>query len=66
MPIPRKVVKIGGGRYVAIPPAWLGYHEKKSGRPIDELLMEINNVITLKVDDQQISSPDAQKEESNK
>jgi len=50
MPIPRKVVKIGGGRYVAIPPAWLEYHEKKSGKPVVELLMELNNSIILRVE----------------
>ena len=51
MPIPRKVVKIGGGRYIAIPPAWLEYHEKKSGKPVEELLMELNNSITLRVEE---------------
>ena len=51
MPIPRKVVKIGGGRYIAIPPAWLEYHAKKSGKPVEELLMELNNSITLRVEE---------------
>jgi len=50
MPLPRKIVRIGGSRYVAIPPAWLEYHERKSGEPINELLMELNNSITLKVE----------------
>lgn len=54
MPIPRKVVKIGGGRYIAIPPAWLEYHEKKSGKPIKELLMELNDSITLRVEETQM------------
>jgi len=53
MPIPRKIVKIGGGRYIAIPPAWLEYHEKKSGKPIEELLMELNNSIILRVEEAQ-------------
>jgi len=51
MPIPRKVIRIGGGRYIAIPPAWLEYHEKKSGKPIEELLMELNNSIILRVEE---------------
>ena len=50
MPIPRKIVKIGGSYYVAIPPAWLEYHAKKLGKPVEELLMELNNSITLKVE----------------
>jgi len=50
MMLTRKVVKIGGGRYIAIPPAWLEYHEKKSGKPVEELLMELNNSITLRVE----------------
>ena len=51
MPIPRKIVKIGGGRYIAIPPAWLEYYEKKTGKPVDELLMELNNSIILRVEE---------------
>lgn len=51
MPIPRKVVKIGGSCYIAIPPAWLEYHEKKTGKPVVELLMELNNSITLRVEE---------------
>lgn len=50
MPIPRKIVKIGGARYIAIPPAWLEYYEKKQGEPVKELLMELNNVIVLSVE----------------
>ena len=56
MPIPRKVIKIGGSRYIAIPPSWLEYHEKKSGKPVEELLMELNNSITLRVEENQDES----------
>jgi len=50
LPIVRKIVRIGGGRYVAIPPAWIEYYERKYSRPIEELLMELNNEITLTVE----------------
>ena len=51
MPIPRRIIKIGGGRYVAVPPAWLQYYEKKYGRPVEIVLMEINSVITISIEE---------------
>jgi len=49
MPIERKVIKIGNSRAVTIPDGWLNYFEKKLGRPITFVLLEINNVITISV-----------------
>lgn len=51
MPISRRVIKIGGGRYVALPPAWLEYYENKSGKPIETVLMELNNAITITIEE---------------
>jgi len=34
---------------VAIPPDWLKYYEEKAGQPIKNILMELNNVITISI-----------------
>lgn len=49
MPIERKVIKVGNSRAVTIPEGWLDYYEKKLGKPINFVLLEINNVITISV-----------------
>lgn len=47
MPLQRKVIKVGNSRAVTIPDGWLEYYEKKLGKPITEVFLEINNVITI-------------------
>jgi len=49
MPIEQKVIKVGNSRAVTIPAGWLEYYEKKLGRPITFVLIELNNVITISV-----------------
>lgn len=49
MPLVRRLLKVGTSRAIAIPPDWLREHEAKTGRPIEELLMELNGEITLRV-----------------
>lgn len=49
MPLIRRLIKVGNSRAVVIPPSWLRYYEEKAGQPIDEILMELNDVITLAV-----------------
>ncbi len=51
MPLKRKLIKVGNSRAVVIPPDWLRYYEDKTGQPIEEILMELNNVITLTVEE---------------
>ena len=53
MNIPRKLVKIGGSFYVAIPPSWIEYNERRVGKPIKELLMELleDDSIILRVEE---------------
>lgn len=51
MPLKRKLIKVGNSRAVVIPPDWLKYYEDKTGQPIEEILMELNNVITLTVEE---------------
>lgn len=52
MPLKRNVIKVGNSRAVVIPADWLTYYEgKRGGVPIDTLLMEVNNIIIIKVDD---------------
>ena len=50
MPLLKKLIKIGNSRAVIIPASWLKYHEDRQGKVV-EILMELNNVITLAVED---------------
>ncbi len=47
MPLVRKIIKVGNSRAIILPPDWLKYHENKTGQPLTEMLMEVDNVITL-------------------
>ena len=47
----RKLIKVGNSRAVVIPPDWIRYYEEKHGYPISEILMELNNIITIAVDE---------------
>lgn len=49
MPLKRKLITVGSSRAVTIPPDWLKYYEDEFGEPIEDILMELNNVITIAV-----------------
>jgi len=49
MPLVKRLLKIGNSRMVVLPASWLRYHEEETGRPIEELLMQVNGEITLRV-----------------
>jgi len=49
MPLMRKLIKVGNSRAVVIPPDWLRYYEEQAGQPIQNILMEINNVIIISI-----------------
>jgi len=36
---------------VTLPAGWLEYYERKYGKPVEEVLMELNNEITLSVEE---------------
>ncbi len=61
MPLKRKLIKVGNSRAVVIPPDWLRYHEDKTGQRVEEILMELNNAITLTVEETptKIEKPDS-------
>lgn len=49
MPLKRRLIKVGNSRAVVIPPDWLKYYEEKAGQPIKNILMELDNVITISI-----------------
>ena len=49
MPLIRKLIKVGNSRAVIIPPDWLKYYEERDGKPIETILMELDNVITIAI-----------------
>lgn len=49
MPLIKKLIKIGkSSRAVIIPSEWLDYYEKQ-GLSIDEVLMELNGEVTVRI-----------------
>ena len=48
MPLLRKLIKVGNSRAVVIPPSWIELHEKKTGQILEEVMMEVDGVITLR------------------
>ena len=56
IPLKRKLIKVGNSRAVVIPPDWLRYYEDKTGQPVEEILMELNNAITLTVEETSIKT----------
>lgn len=51
MPLKRRLIKVGNSRAVILPADWLKYYEDKAGQPIEVILMELNEVITLAVEE---------------
>ena len=57
MPLMRRLIKVGNSRAVVIPPDWLKYYEEKAGQPIKNILMELNNVITISIAKEKKTKP---------
>ena len=53
MPLQRKLIQSGTSKVVTIPPSWIRHQEKKLGRKVDSLLMELNNKIELFVEERE-------------
>lgn len=48
MPLKRKLIKVGkDSRAVILPREWIEEYEDKCGSPIEYILMEVDNAITL-------------------
>jgi hypothetical protein len=47
MPLVRKVIKVGSSKAVTLPRDWIEYYEKKLGRPIEEVLIEVDEVLKI-------------------
>jgi len=49
LPLIRKIIAIGKtSKAVIIPKSWLEYYEKKEGRSINAVAMEVNKVLKIK------------------
>lgn len=53
MPIRKKLVNLGCSRGLIIPKEWLNYYEKKSGKPVEAVLLELDKCITVTVEDEE-------------
>jgi hypothetical protein len=58
MPLVKRLVKVGNSRMVSIPPDWLKFYEDKTGIPVEEVLMELNGVITIYIKPQENNIPE--------
>jgi len=47
LPIIRRVLKVGDSRAVTIPYTWFREIEERTGKKVDELLMEVNGAIRI-------------------
>lgn len=48
MPIIRKVIDVGKtSRAVILPKSWLEFFERKAGKEIEHVAMEVNEVLTI-------------------
>lgn len=54
MPLKRKLITVGNSRAVVIPSDWLKYYEDKQGKPIEEVFLELNNIITISVETEEV------------
>jgi antitoxin component of MazEF toxin-antitoxin module len=52
MPIIRKLIKVGDSKAVTIPSSWIEEIERRTGKPITEVMMELNGAITIYVEEQ--------------
>lgn len=48
MPILKKIITHGGSRGITLPSSWLSLIEKETGKPLKEVLMEVNDSIVIK------------------
>lgn len=49
MPLKQRLIRVGNSRAVIIPANWLRYHEDKTGKEIEDVLLEVNEVVTVAV-----------------
>jgi len=47
MPLTRKLIKIGDSRGITIPQSWINYIERKTGKRIIEVAIEVNGVLKI-------------------
>jgi len=47
MPITRKVMTIGGSKGITLPKSWLDFLEKKHGKQIKEVAIEVDNKLII-------------------
>jgi hypothetical protein len=47
MPIIKKVTTVGAGRGICLPKSWLEWIERQTGQPLREVLLEVDNTLTI-------------------
>jgi hypothetical protein len=47
MPILRRLVTVGEARGISLPKGWLDWIERETGKPLKEVLLEIDKTITI-------------------
>ena len=52
----KKLITVGNSRAVTIPDEWLKFQEQRIGKPIDSLLMEVNNKLIIRIDEPTVST----------
>lgn len=47
MPIIRKIIQVGTSKAVSLPKSWLQLIERETGKPIKEVAVEVNGILTI-------------------
>jgi antitoxin component of MazEF toxin-antitoxin module len=47
MPLIQKLIQVGDSRAVTLPKTWLNYYERKTGKRIKEVTLEVNGKIII-------------------
>ena len=48
MPLIRKVIQVGTSKAISLPKSWLELIERETGKPIKEVAVEVNGVLTIR------------------
>ena len=48
MPLLQRIIKIGNSRAMVLPASWLEFYERKTGAPITQIEIEVNDAMIVR------------------
>jgi antitoxin component of MazEF toxin-antitoxin module len=65
MPLIRRLVQVGNSRGVILPSSWITELERRLGREVTQVLLEVDGEITIRVEENPSSGPDSSEKSFN-